>query len=428
MSKISARAKVRLHYSWIVLIIGTFVVFGALGLARFGYTVVLPSMQVGLGMDNTQAGVLATANLVGYLTLSVLGGALAARFGPRLVITVGLLLAGAGMLLTGMANAFLPAAVWRALTGIGSGASNVPVMGLLAAWFASRRRGLAAGIAATGSSIGLIVVGPAVPRILAAYAERGWRISWLIFGFTTLVIAILAWLLLRDRPEDMDLEPLGADRTGPKSDTRAGALQWSRVYRAPEVWHLGLVYVAFGFSYIIYMTFFTKFLISEGGYTQAEAGALFMTMGWFSLLCGLIWGWVSDVIGRKRALTIVYLIHAVAFSLFGLWKDPTGFMISAILFGLTAWSIPAIMAATCGDVLGPRMAPAALGFITLFFGVGQAIGPSVAGAMADASGTFVSAYLLAGFVALLGAVGALSLRPASTIQAVTPSLDHGLQK
>lgn len=151
-------------------------------------------------------------------------------------------------------------------------------------------------------------------------------------------------------------------------------------------------------------------------------------MGWFSLLCGLIWGWLSDVIGRKRALAIVYLIHAVAFSLFGLWRTPTGFLVSAILFGFTAWSIPAIMAATCGDVLGWRMAPAALGFITLFFGVGQAIGPSVAGAMADASGTFVLAYVLAGFVALLGAVGALSLRPASTPRAVAPSLDPGLQK
>jgi MFS family permease len=105
--------------------------------------------------------------------------------------------------------------------------------------------------------------------------------------------------------------------------------------------------------------------------------------------------------------------------MFGLWRTPTGFTISAILFGITAWSIPAIMAATCGDVLGPRLAPAALGFITLFFGVGQAIGPSVAGVMADASGTFVSAYLLAAFVAVLGAAGSLLLRPAST--AVRPS-------
>lgn len=414
MRKRIRQTTLRLHYSWIVLVVGTLVVFGALGLARFGYTVVLPAMQVSLGMDNTQAGVLATANLIGYLALSVLGGALAAKFGPRRVITVGLVLAGGGMLLTSMVDGILPAALWRALTGIGSGASNVPVMALLAAWFASRRRGLATGIAATGSSIGLIVVGPLVPRILTAFAGDGWRISWLLFGGVTLVIALLAWLLLRDRPEDLGLQPLGEAEKNRAPFDRAGALDWGRVYRATEVWHLGLVYVAFGFSYIIYLTFFTKFLISEGGYTQARAGSLFMTMGWFSLLCGLVWGAVSDVIGRKRTLTIVYLFHALAFSIFGLWRVPIGFTISAILFGVTAWSIPAIMAATCGDVLGPRLAPAALGFITLFFGVGQAIGPSVAGAMADASGTFVSAYLLAAFVAVLGAIGSLRLRPAST--------------
>ena len=84
----------RFHYAWIVVVVGTLVVFGALGMARFGYTVVLPAMQEGLGMDNTQAGVLATANLVGYLALSAIGGALAARYGPRKVISVGLALTG----------------------------------------------------------------------------------------------------------------------------------------------------------------------------------------------------------------------------------------------------------------------------------------------------------------------------------------------
>ena len=138
-----------------------------------------------------------------------------------------------------------------------------------------------------------------------------------------------------------------------------------------------------------------------------------MTMGWFSLLCGLIWGTLSDIIGRKRALIIVYLIHATAFSLFALWPAPPGFTISAILFGLSAWSIPAIMAATCGDMLGPRLAPAGLGFITLFFGIGQAVGPSVAGAMADAANSLFPSILLAGGVALLGALGAWLLRPAS---------------
>jgi sugar phosphate permease len=85
-------------YRWVILIVGTLVVFAALGLARCGYTIVLPAMQDGLGMDNTQAGVLATANLIGYLALPVIGGALASRFGPRAVITVGLAPAALGFI------------------------------------------------------------------------------------------------------------------------------------------------------------------------------------------------------------------------------------------------------------------------------------------------------------------------------------------
>ena len=163
------------------------------------------------------------------------------------------------------------------------------------------------------------------------------------------------------------------------------------------------------------MTFFTKCLLVEGEYTQGRAGNLFMVMGWFSLLCGLLWGTVSDKIGRKYALTIVYLIHTFAFSLFALWPARPGFIISAIMFGLSAWSIPAIMAAACGDALGARLAPAALGFITLFFGIGQALGPSIAGYIADAVDSLCPAFLLAGGVASLGAVGSLFLRSDSKL-------------
>jgi MFS family permease len=407
----------RLHYGWVVLAMGILVVFGSLGLARFGYTMVLPSMQEGLGIDNAQTGALATANLIGYLAMAVIGGVAAARYGPRVVIAAGLALAGAGMLLTGLADGFADAAAWRVLTGIGSGASNVPVMALLASWFATKRRGLASGIAVAGSALGLIFAGSLVPRVLSANADDGWRTCWFIFGGVTLLLAVGSFMLLRNRPAQLRLKPVGADSGDTIPDQRTEGLQWSRVYRSVTVWHLGLVYVAFGFSYIIYMTFFTKHLIAEGGYSQARAGDLFMTMGWVSLVCGLLWGTVSDVIGRRRALIIVFLIHAVAFSLFALLPTPTGFTLSAVLFGLSAWSIPAIMAAACGDVLGPRLAPAALGLITLLFGIGQAVAPSVAGAMADASGSFVTALLLAAGVALLGALGAFFLRQTSTAPA-----------
>lgn len=400
----------RLHYAWWVLAVGTLVVFGALGLARFGYTMLLPPMQDALDLDNTQAGALATANLAGYLALTVVGGALASHVGPRIVITLGLGVAALGMLLTGLADTFGAALGWRALTGIGSGASNVPVMALLSAWFAQRRRGLAAGIGVTGSSLALILLGPLVPRLLADYGEAAWRICWLGFAAATLVIAILALLVLRNRPADVGLQPLGAATAEAAPNVAAAdGLHWGRVYRAGVIWHVGLIYVAFGFSYIIYVTFFTKYLVAEAHFTAAEAGRLFMTMGWVSLLCGLLWGWASDHIGRKGALISVYLIQTVAFGLFALWPSPSGLTLSAVLFGLTAWSIPAIVAALCGDLLGARLAPAGLGFVTLFFGIGQALGPSAAGAIADAVGSLAPAMLLAAGVALLGAIGSLLL-------------------
>lgn len=403
----------RPHYPWIILAAGTLAVFCALGLARFGYTVVLPPMQAGLGLDNTQAGALATANLTGYLTFSAIGGALAAHLGPRLVITAGLAVAGGGMILTGTADGFITAAVWRALTGLGSGAANVAVMGMWAGWFPSHRRGMASGVAVTGSSLALILVGPLAPQIITRLGNDGWRQCWHIFGIISLAIALLCWLLIRNRQDaapSLNLAtPYGmADSPGPLKEP-AG---WGQVYRSWPVWHLGLVYVAFGFSYIIFMTFFVKHLMAAGGYTRAAAGNLFMTMGWASLICGYLWGSVSDRIGRKWALMIVSMIHTCAFAIFGLASTTPAFTVAALLFGISAWSIPAIMAAACGDVLGSRLAPAALGFITLFFGIGQALAPSAAGAIADATGSFTMALLLAAGVALLGAIGAATLHPA----------------
>jgi len=397
-------------YPWLVLAAGTLAVFSALGLARFGYSVLLPSMQAGLGLDNAQAGVLASANLGGYLVMALAGGALASHVGARRIVTAGLTVTGIGMIMTGMAEGFASAALWRAVTGLGSGAANIAVMGMWASWFPTSKRGLAAGIAVTGSAFALIGTGSFIPPLLARSGTDGWQYCWQIFGGLSLLIALACWLVIRNSRETplIDLSsPYGGGSTLP-ADRRHGS--WHDVFRSKTAWHLGLVYVAFGFSYIIFMTFFVKHLMASGGYSKAAAGNLFMLTGWANLLVSFLWGSLSDRIGRANTLVIIYLVHTIAFAMFGLATTPLFFTLAALMFGMSAFSVPAIMAATCGDLFGRKMASAALGFITLLFGIGQVAGPAIGGLIADSSGTFTHAYLLAAVVALSGAFGSLTLR------------------
>jgi MFS family permease len=135
-----------------------------------------------------------------------------------------------------------------------------------------------------------------------------------------------------------------------------------------------------------------------------------MILGWASLVCGVLWGWTADAIGRKWAMMIIFLIQSVAYALFALWTDTAGLVISAVMFGITAWGIPSIMAVVCGDIMGPVMAPAAYGFLTFFHGLGQSTGPYVAGRMADALPSFTPSYLMASAVAFAGAIGILLYR------------------
>jgi predicted MFS family arabinose efflux permease len=256
-----------------------------------------------------------------------------------------------------------------------------------------------------------MITGQLVPFIISVKGpDQGWRACWHVFGAMALAIAILAMILLRNRPSEMGLRPVGEDSPAPEgASNTTSPLGWSLVWRSPALWRLAAVYFCFGLSYTIYYTFLARYLVKECGFTQAGAGTVWFQVGVGSVVSGLIWGMVSDRWGRRVALLAVFLIQAVSFSTFGLFQSAPAIYGSAFLFSITAWSIPAIVAAVCGDCFGARAAPAALGLVTVVFGIGQAIGPLLAGAIADATKSFSLAFVLAGLAALAGAGGSLCL-------------------
>lgn len=400
------------HYGWTILLVGFIGVMGALGFGRFAYTPILPSMKEGLALTYTQMGWIGTGNFVGYLSFAFIGGYLASRFGSRQVISGSLALVGLALILTGLSESFEFALIMRFLVGAGSAGANVPIMALASAWFTAQRRGMAAGILVSGSSIALLLLGPIIPYIMQNFPGYGWRVCWYVLGGVTLIIALLNYSFLRNRPEEKNLLPYGRP-SPPPSFSSSGSVK--SLYTSPALWHLAAVFFSFGFSYIIYMQYFSAYLINEAKVGAERAGEFLMLLGILSIFCGPFWGTVSDRIGRKYGLALVLLTQGASYLLFGLIPSPFGYLVSTILFGLTAWSVPSIIAAAVGDMVGPRLAPAALGFAILIFSVGQALAPPIGGRIADLTGSFTSAFILSAIVAFIGVAGALLIRKPSGI-------------
>jgi MFS family permease len=382
--------------TYFVVVSGLLAVLGSLGFARFGYSMILPGMKDSLALNYTEMGVMASGNFCGYMIFAVIAGVLASRYGPRIVMSASVALVGISMLLTCFIQTYSQALVLISLAGVGCGGANVPAMMLPAVWLPSRRRGLASGIICCGSSIGLIVTGFLVPRLNEIFGGDGWRYSWLTLGVIALIFALFCAVSVRNSVAQVT-----------SAGKNARTFVWRVVSRDSLLWKIGLIYSMFGFSYVVYVTFFGSYLIKEVGFTAESAGVLWALVGVISLVSGPLWGHVSDRIGRRYALALVYFIQSVSFFLFA-QKGTEVLYASAVLFGATAWSIPSIVAAYSGDRFGPELSFSVLGFLTLCFGIGQAFGPSAAGFVADSTRTFTFTFFLSSFMAILG--GLLSLK------------------
>ncbi len=403
----------RIHYGWIMLVVGILVVAGSLGFGRFSYGMILPSMQTSLGLTHDETGIIASANMFGYFLAALMAGMLASRYGPKIVITVALFWTALSMAATALAGGVASLVLFRFLTGVGGAGGNISIMGLSSSWFAPQRRGMANGFLVGGSGLAMAVTGWIVPAVNQAYPDEGWRYNWLILAGIVAVIGALAMLLIKNHPREKGLAVLGGDgaQTARQEDARDSRLMGVRaIFTLQGVRLLAFTYFCFGMSYIIYAMFFVNYLVGEKGFTQVSAGQIWSAVGLLSIGSAIIWGSLSDLAGRQRALLVVFTLQAASYLILVSAGGTALIWVSAILFGLTAWSIPGIVASFCGDLVGPKNAPAALGLVTFFFGFGQVLGPISAGYIKQLTLSFSGAFYLSALLACLGGVLALWTR------------------
>ena len=261
-----------------------------------------------------------------------------------------------------------------------------------------------------GNGLGIMGSGLLIPWINSHWGMTGWRISWLVFGGIALAMAVCAGWTLRDTTQQRGLQPLGHMA----SHTQQTAASPAPGEERRLVWQLGGIFALFGLTYVIYVTFIVTTLVQERGFSEAAAGNFWFWLGFLSLFSGPVFGSFSDRLGRRAGLVLVFTLQGVAYLLVAVPLPTLWLYLSVGLFGVCAWSIPSIMAAAAGDYLGPRRAVAAFGTMTFLFGIGQMLGPVLAGWLAEASGSFASSYGLAAALAVL-AIGLTIPLPRPTL-------------
>lgn len=420
-------AEGRIHYGWIVAVLGMATTFASLGVARFSLGMLLPAMRTDLNLSYTDMGLISTGNFVGYLVAALVCGRIVRVFGARTVIVGGLVMIAVSLLL--VASASSVALVWPfyLVTGLGSGTAYVAASGLIPHWFSRRLRGRAAGILVIGSGPAIVLSGLLVPLVIGRWGAPGWRTSWVILGAIVALVALVVGLWVRNHPSELGLDvhthsadaaagsghsaPAAAARSGAGAGASAGAAKsLSRGALRPML-HLGAIYFLFGCTYVVYITFIVTALVQEHGFSQREAGFFWVIVGACSMLSGPPFGALSDRAGRGIGLATVFALHGLSYVAISQSLPLWGVYASVILFGVAAFAIPGIMVAAVGDYLPPTEAASVFGTLTVAFGIGQAVGPVVAGAIAERTGGFSAAFVLAAVLAAVGLALSLALRP-----------------
>jgi len=373
------------------LIAGTFIVFSCLGLARFAFGMILPNMQIDLGMNTTQAGIVGSANFLGYFIGLFTVSVFYKKYGVAKVISRSLWTQAGSMFLMAMAPNYIFAALSFVITGFFGALVNISVMTYIAQVVPSHIKGRATGIVVAGIGLSVIVSGALVPFIEQYFAVP-WRISWSVFAFFILCIGLFTYRVL------VGFVPHSSNQH------ISDSLSIKDIFTHIPFLVTGALYIVFGMSAIMYMTFFVAAAVTQWHVSIEISGTFWAILGITSLFSGPIFGVVSDRIGRYATLGILFFFQALAQAILAFAVPPLFLLFSAGLFGISTWAVPSIMATLSAELFGASHTARILSLVTLFFGVGQIVGPLAAGIITDATGDFKVIFGLSSIALIIAAL------------------------
>lgn len=353
----------------------------ALGIGRFVYTPILPPMLTALGWSKSDAGLIASANFLGYFVGALLAGRPSVVVRPRSWLLTALAISALSTAAMAAPSDIASFAVLRFIGGAASAFVIVCASTLVLERLSFSGRGSLSAIHFAGVGLGITISAIVVSAMLAS--DFGWRSLWIGSGSIAALGAIAAASLI------------------PAAGNHKASLKPTIVRVRPS--RIGAMVVAhglFGFGYVITTTFLVTIvrLTDEVRVIEPWVWVLF---GLAAIPSVVFWTRLGERIGITNAYAVGCAVEAIGVAASVEWVTISGVCFSALLLGGTFMGLTAL-GFTAARVLSAENSHQAFGKMTASFGIGQMLGPILAGFLSEQFGSFRPASLIAA-VALIAA-------------------------
>lgn len=400
------------YYGWIIVVLGFLSLGFWLGIISSFSVFYATLLEEFDWLRAESAGVISTSQIAYTLTAPFVG-ALIHRFGPRKVVVPGILMLAGGLALCATVTALGQLYVYYGLfVGFGASCISMAAFGVIISRWFDVNRGLANGIASSGMGVGMFILVPLSQKLISTI---GWQEAYLVLALLAFIILFPANLLfLKHRPQDMGLLPDGKKINNPADSSHTATAPeppavrwtWPLLVRTPRFYAMMIFPSLSIFSVMLIIVHNMRFFLDQGIDEMTGAYA-FAIAGVATMVFRIVWGWLSDHIGRELAYTAGMVSLCMGIGCLLLLEStgqPLFLYMFAVLFGMGWGANAPLFVATAADLFKGPSFGLLYGLVESLIGLTGAFSAWTGGYIYDTTHSYRPAFILTMISALLSAV------------------------
>jgi MFS transporter, OFA family, oxalate/formate antiporter len=362
----------------------------------YAWSVFKKALVAEWGWNDVTAALPFTVAAAIFAFMMIFAGRAQDKYGPKVIALLGGLMFGTGIIASGFTQSpVIMVITFGVIGGIGIGLGYSATTPCAIKWFDSSKKGIISGIVVSGVGLAPVYMAPLTAYLLKLY---GIQHTFVILGVIALIAIVLFSLILKNPPSDF--VPTQASSTKKAASPLLTNFTWAEILKTRQFYLLWLIYLLSATAGLMLIAHMASIAGTQAAW---KAGfILVVVLSVFNALGRIIIGFLSDKIGRKSAMVVVFLLQSVNMFAFTYYTSIPLLVMGAAIAGLAYGSLFSLMPSITADFFGVKNLGVNYGLVFSGWGIAAVIGPILGGIAMVKSGTYTMSYIVAGVLLIIG--------------------------